>query len=108
MKTDTYVPEIYTDAVRVLARWHAEGEGFASDIYSFPDPDGRVVQLIEVSDAFSAKHEVSVVRFGASEGFPFATAVALVTPEMWTQIRKGDLALPQGWALSECEQVWPE
>jgi len=103
-----HVPATYEDAVRTLARWQGEGEAFPVTVYAFPDPQGKVVQLVEVSEGFFAADEVWVMRFGPSEGFPFGSAVAMVTPEMWERVKAGKLALPEGWNAGEHEQVWPE
>ena len=45
------VPKTYESAVRVLAAAHAAGE-VSVEIFHLPDPQQRVVRLIEVSDAF--------------------------------------------------------
>jgi hypothetical protein len=108
MTTDTAIPQTYDEAVRTLARWHGEDESPPVAIFSFDDPEGMVVRLVEVSADFLAKDQLWVVRFGASEEFPFDSAVALATPEEWEQIGQGGRALPDGWRFGEATQVWPE
>ena len=99
------IPRHYEDAVLLLANWHRErgDAGFAA--YSFPDPEGLVVRLVEVSDRFPATDAVRPIRFGRSADFPFASAVALVSIQDWANVLSGSLALPAGWSLRNVQQV---
>jgi len=99
------VPHRYEDAVALLANWHRDRDyaGFAA--YSFPDPEGVVVQLVEVSDHFPSMDAVRPIRFGRSADFPFPSAVALVSVQDWAKILNGSLMLPEGWSLKDVQRV---
>ena len=108
MTTAETIPRTYDEAVRLLAHWHGEGDEPPVTIYSCDDPGQRVVRLVEVSEGFPATGEMWPVVFGRSEEFPFKSAVVLVTPGEWAQIRSGRLALPDGWDAADMTRVWPE
>ena len=101
------IPKTYADAVRTLACWHAEGHDKALEVYSLPDPDGLVVRLIEVSEAFPETGRITPVAMGRSADFPFKSCVALVTPDEWTDVQRRVIPLPAGWSLDKMERVWP-
>lgn len=102
------VPKTYEDAVRVLAAVHASGSDRV-DIYHVPDPQQRVVRLIEVSEAFpesgvdrptplnGVERIVPVFPMGPASDFPFSSEIAQVTPAEWQQLRNGVLKLNRNW-----------
>jgi hypothetical protein len=49
MSSTETIPSSYDEAVNTLARWHSGLRQTGLEIYSFPDPDGAVVRLVEVS-----------------------------------------------------------
>lgn len=97
------VPRHYDDAVALLANWHREGTGFAA--YSFPDPEGVVVRLVEVSDRFPTLNAVRPIQFGRTLDFPFPSAVALLSAEDWANVQQGLLLLPSDWLLQDVQRV---
>ena len=99
------VPRYYEDAVVLLANWHQERGDANFAAYSFPDPEGLVVRLVEVSDHFPTADAVRPIRFGRSADFPFASAVALVSGQDWTKVLSGFLTLPEGWSLQNVQRV---
>ena len=99
------VPRHYEDAVLLLANWHRERGDASFAAYSFPDPGGLVVRLVEVSDRFPIADTVRPLRFGRSADFPFASAVALVSVQDWANILSGSLMLPEGWSLQNVQRV---
>jgi hypothetical protein len=111
------VPKTYDAAVRVLATAHQAGPD-RIDIYSLPDPEQRVVRLLEVSDAFpeagverpappdGVERVVPVFAMGPAKEFPFRSEVAQVTPAEWEQLRQGSLRLNRNWGdLSQARRV---
>ena len=99
------VPTRYEDAVALLANWHRDREDLHFAAYSFPDPEGAAVRLVEVSSRFPSVDAVRPLHFGRSADFPFPSAVALVSIQNWDQIASGNLALPEGWSLQSARQV---
>ena len=102
------VPKTYERAVRVLAAAHASGPDQV-EIYHLPDPQQRVVRLIEVSEAFpeggverpappgGMERVVPVFPMGPAEDFPFRSEIVQVTPAEWEEIRQGNLKLNRNW-----------
>lgn len=102
------VPNTYESAVCVLAAAHASGEA-SVEIYYLPDPERRVVRLIEVSDTFPEggverpappgrmERIVPVFPLGPSKDFPFRSEVAQITRAEWEQLRQGILKLNRDW-----------
>jgi hypothetical protein len=102
------VPKTYDGAVQVLAAAHAAGAD-PVEIYSIPDPQQRIVRLIEVSAAFPEGgverpaqpngHErvVPVFPMGPAKDFPFRSEIVQVTPAEWEQLRQGKLKLNRNW-----------
>ena len=102
------VPKTYESAVRALADAHASGEA-SVEIYYVPDPQQRVVRLIEVSDNFpdggverpappgGMERVVPVFPLGPAKDFPFRSEVAQITRCEWEQLRQGNLKLNRDW-----------
>lgn len=102
------VPKTYDEAVRALADAHAAG-GDSVEFYHVPDPQQRVVRLIEVSDAFpeggversvpggGTEWVVPVFPMGPARDFPFRSEVVQVTSAEWVQLRQGALRLNRDW-----------
>ncbi len=101
------IPRTYDEAVNTLVRSHAEVVGQELEVYSFPDPGREVVRLVEVSGVFPATGAPIAFPLGRSSDFPFRSAVVLLTPEEWTRVQAGSLALPDGWELNSGRRVWP-
>ncbi len=99
------VPHHYEEAVMLLANWHRDRDNPDFVAYSFPDPEGTVVRLVEVSNRFPTTDAVQPIRFGRSADFPFPSAVALVSRQDWVKIKNGSLTLPEGWFLADAQQV---
>jgi len=111
------VPRTYGEAVRALAAAHATGSDRV-DIYHVPDPDGRIVRLIEVSDAFpegavervaplgGMERVVPVFPMGPARDFPFRSEIVQVKPVEWEDLRRGGLKLNRDWGdLNHAAQV---
>jgi hypothetical protein len=106
--TSDAVPKTYEDAVRVLATVHASGPDQV-EIYHLPDPQQRVVRLIEVSEAFpqggverltptgAMERVVPVFPMGPANDFPFRSEIIQVTPAEWEELRQGSLKLNRNW-----------
>jgi len=103
------IPKTYADAVRALARWHSEAGADDLTIFTAEDLGDNVVRLIDVSEDLPDLGDVPVYRMGASDEFPFRTAVALARPEQWNKIKSGqtDLVLPADFKIARAQQVWP-
>src|SRR5262245_57087012 len=103
------VPGTYEEAARLLARWHAQALSPDVVVYSFPDPSGQEVHLAEISADFlgalvSPDGVLQGFRFGRSEEFPFRSSTIQMTPQDWTAVQAGRLALPPGWRLDARRQ----
>ena len=104
------VPRSYEEAVRLLAAWHDTG---AADVefYEIPDPEEKVVRLIEVGDEFPEggvervtptgtwEPVVPVYSFGPSADFPFRSAIVQLRPADWRDVLTGRLPLSKPWDL---------
>ncbi len=99
------VPHHYEEAVTLLANWHRDLEDASFTAYSFPDPQGASVRLLEVSDRFPSVDAIRPVRFGQSADFPFPSAVAQVASRDWQRIESGSLPLPEGWHFGDRRHV---
>ena len=109
------VPRTYQEAVRVLAAAHAAGADQV-DIYALPDPQQRVVRLIEVSAAFpeggverpapqnGSQRIVPVFPMGPASDFPFRSEVVQITPAEWEELRQGRLKLNRDWGNLDLAQ----
>ena len=104
MKTLNDLPKTYDDAVEILATWHGD-EGIV--IYHSPDPDSKVVRLVEVSNHFADDDELRPVTMGASVDFPFPSSVLLLSKADWEQVQRGTKSLPVGWDKSQLTPVLP-
>lgn len=114
--TTEQVPETYEQAMRTLARWHAEdhGESGLHAIYAFPDDRAgvddrqRMVRLIDVTEQTTEADEVMAFGFAPSAMFPYKCGLAQVTPGEWERVLRGDIPLPEGWDLGKRQRVWPD
>ena len=88
-------------------RWHCQGGPPDVRAFSFPDPAGRLVRLVEVSEEFLPTGVIRPLTLRTSELFPFRSSVALASPEEWAAVEAGQLSLPPGWDLATKEPVWP-
>ena len=91
-----------------MAAAHAAGPDQV-DIYWLPDPQRRVVRLIEVSEAFpeggvdrsvppkGLERVVPVFAMGPAKDFPFRSEIVQITPAEWDQLRQGKLKLNLDW-----------
>jgi len=99
----------YKRTVRKLARWHST-EHAAKDlvIYSYDDPEEKVIRLLEVSRVFPGEQNEDVwsMDFGASPEVPFQSRVALASRKQWRAISRGDLTLPKGWEGAAPREVY--
>lgn len=104
-----HIPKTYEEAVMTLARWGGEAGADDLRIFAAEEMGDNVVRLIHVTEQFPDSEEVSVYTFGASEEFPFQSALALATPEQWEAIRSlGERrGLPSVWRTANAHQVWP-
>jgi hypothetical protein len=101
------IPQEYEEAARYLAEDHARSETTISDIWFFPDPERKVIRLVEVAEATMPvlNGDVQPVRFFASQDFPYLAEVALLSAEEWARVERGDLRLPSGWALAGARRL---
>ena len=105
------VPRTYDEAVRLLASWHAAGDE-AVEFYEIPDPEGKVVRLIEVSDDFppgsldrrrpdgTFERVIPVYSFPPDVEFPFRHAYVQITSDEWRAALAGTLPFRDDWDAS--------
>jgi hypothetical protein len=103
------IPKTYDEAVRALALWQSDAGGDDLRVFTAEDIGDNVVRLIDVSEDFPDVGNVPVYRMGASDEFPFRTAVALARPDQWNKIKsgQGDVVLPADFKIAQAQQVWP-
>jgi hypothetical protein len=103
------IPKSYEDAVRLLGQWGGEAGADDLRIFAAEDVGDEMVRLIHVTDQFPDSVRVSVYTFGASEEFPFRSALALASPDQWEVMRArgGYPGLPSEWKITNARQVWP-
>ena len=100
-----HIPHTYEDAIRTLAAWHGEDQYPPVTIYSYDDPEGKTVRLLEVSEGFPVSGEAWPIAFGASDDLPFRSEVIIVAPEDLERIDKGEIAMPADWR-GQRRTVW--
>jgi hypothetical protein len=100
------IPSTYEQAVELLARWHREEVPSMVAIWSYDDPDEKVVRLLEVDELYAPEGEIWSYHFTASETFPFRTEVALVGPEDFAAAEAGTVSLPKGYQKVERRLVF--
>ena len=109
------VPKTYDDAVQLLAAAHSAG-GDPVEIFFVPDPQAKIVRLIEVSDAFpeggverpsqnGIELIVPVFPMGPAKDFPFRSEVAQVTPVEWAKLKDKTLKLNLDWDIKQAQKV---
>lgn len=88
------------ETARELALAHRREDPETREVYLADAPDE--VRLVEVSGSVGYTGEVLPFRFAAKPdlGIPYPSVVVLLSPEEWTELRGGKLALPQGWGDS--------
>ena len=101
------VPHTYDAAVQLLAQWHGEEADPPVTIYSYDDPEERVVRLLEVSEGFPASGEAWAVGFGPSTEFGYYSEVILLTPDEYQATLDQGLPLPEKWRGPVSRKVWP-
>jgi hypothetical protein len=92
------IPHTYDDAVESLAKWHQ-----ADDIivYHLPDPEKKIVRLVEVSQRFGDDEELRPIEMGESADFPFRSSVLLVSSADWDRVNREAKPMPTGWSITE-------
>lgn len=110
------VPKTYEEAVQALAAAHSS-QMDSVEIYHIPDPQKKVVRLIEVSDAFpegavhsaapsgSTERIVPVFPMGPARDFPFRSEVVQVKPAEWEKLQQGTLKLNRDWDLKQARKT---
>jgi hypothetical protein len=93
-----------------MARWYADRHiktdpGILEVHYLPANAPDREIRLVEVNNLIAGRLEnpIEAIDFGvdmASET-RHTLLVADVTPEQWSKIKQGDLALPKGWSLED-------
>jgi hypothetical protein len=106
--TTEQIPKTYDEAAQTLARWQGESGESDLQIFSFPDPEQKVVRLLHVSEMFADTDGVYAIKMGKSQEFPFKSSVALTMPKYWARIKAGELLLPEGWDATTARKVWPD
>jgi hypothetical protein len=91
-----------------LAAAHVSGPD-PVEIYHLPDPQQRIVRLIEVSASFpegsverpalkgGTERVVPVFAMGPAKDFPFRSEIVQITPTEWDELRHGNLKLNRSW-----------
>jgi hypothetical protein len=96
------------EAARELAEWHFSVEPYLVTVLRFvsdeEDALDEPIKLLEVNGATVATGSVEPFFFGPSEGVPFATVIAEITPEEFERIERKELALPRGWSLDRAQR----
>jgi hypothetical protein len=91
------IPKTYEEAVELLVRWHREDTPTVLEIWSYDDPDKRVVRLLEVDKLYAPEGEIWSYHFPEAETFPFLMEVALVGPADFEAMEAGDVSLPKSY-----------
>lgn len=91
------------EIVRRLARWHFEIEEGIERIIWFKNGEKNEIHLLEVNrDTFPAD-EIWVSAHGPTTEYPVPIRLADITPVEWEKVKKGLIALPNGWSLDNAE-----
>jgi hypothetical protein len=97
----------YLDAARSLARAHRAADPRTQAVLLDPDPEAREIRLLEVTGAAPKSAQLDAVGFAARPdlGIPFTLAVLLLSPEDWTAVTEGRLALPAPWRVDRLQAL---
>ncbi|MGM0575292.1 MAG: hypothetical protein ACQEXJ_06140 [Myxococcota bacterium] len=87
------------ETARELASAHKAEDPDTQAVYLVADPSGQEIRLIEVTGSVGSVGELLPYRFEAApdQGVAYPTVVVLLSPEEWDKVRRGELALPEGW-----------
>ncbi len=84
------------------ARRHRAADPAVREIHYLPTAaPPNEIRLVEVNEAITSGGAPEPIDFGVDSGSPneHKLIVLDVTPAQWQKIRKGALALPDGWTL---------
>ena len=95
------------DVARDLARAHRAADGHTRLIKWFPSNGSTEIRLLEVSDSAPTSGDVIPFRFRANpaDGIDFPSTVVLLSPDEWQWVQRGELKLPDGWALVDAQDL---
>jgi hypothetical protein len=107
--THTAAAEVtdYLETARRLAHAHRTTDPTTLFVWLAPDPDEKLIRLLEVTPKVTAAGELFPVEFAPRPdlGVRFALSVLLLSPEEWDEVDAGRLALPEGWGKGQLRAI---
>ena len=92
------------EVIPELLEWHFQVDPHMVKVYRFlsanEDDPREPIKFLEVSPDTPASGSVMPFTFGGTEDLPYSTMVATITPDEMEQVRRGEIALPTGWDLT--------
>lgn len=98
------MPRSKEEVARELVRVHFDVEPGLSRVFlvrtgNWDDPN-EPIRLLEVNANTVATGSIDAYSFTPTDATPYATSIAEITPEEFTQVERNQLPLPRGWSLS--------
>lgn len=91
---------------RRYAHNHYDIDEAVSEIYHLPrEARSNEIRFLEVNRLIPEMIDPRPIDFGMRrDGETFHTLAVLdVTPSQWVAIRRGEMSLPAGWSLDDCQ-----
>lgn len=63
------------------------------------DDPREPLKFLEATPNIEASGVVTTFTFGPADNFPYSMRIANIAPEEMEQVRRGEIALPEGWSL---------
>jgi hypothetical protein len=96
------------EAARRLIEQHFRVEPYLREVYRIlsenEEAPDEPIKLLEVNEATVATSGIEAFVFAPTEGIPFKTVIAEVTPEAFDWLRGKPETFPKGWSLSRAER----
>ena len=97
----------YVSTARRLAASHRAADPDTRFIFLSPDIAEREIRLLEVSASAATTRQLDPFTFEERPdlGIEFPLVVLLLSPAEWSEVTRGELALPQGWDRARLIEV---
>jgi hypothetical protein len=63
------------------------------------------IKLLEVNANTVPTGSIEPIPFSPSRDIPFVTEIAEISPEEFSRLERGELAVPPGWTLEDADDV---
>jgi hypothetical protein len=108
LSSSAAMPITKEEAARVLAEAHFGIEDGLERVFIIRagiDDPREPIKLLEVNANTVPTGSIEAIPFSPSKDIPFVTEIAEISPEEFSRLERGELALPQGWTLDDADDV---